>query len=192
MRRLAILAFAALLMAAPASVLAQTEKHIEFGPFADYYRFDRDNATAINFVGLGGRAGYYVSPWVSLEAEMSYDFARNTTVTTSNGVTSTFTTTNVRPLHGLFGPKFDFGTRHTNLFATGKLGFVNFSNRDVSVGGAISNVANGATHFALYPGVGVESFWGPFGMRAEVGDEIYFLGGAQHNMRITFGPHFRF
>jgi hypothetical protein len=25
-----------------------------------------------------------------------------------------------------------------------------------------------------------------------VGDEIYFLNGAQNNLRVTFGPHFKF
>jgi hypothetical protein len=78
------------------------------------------------------------------------------------------------------------------LFATGKVGFVNFNNTNTSVIGSISSVDTGNTHFAVYPGVGVEGFWGPFGLRAEVGDEIYFLDGAQNNLKITFGPHFRF
>jgi hypothetical protein len=31
-------------------------------------------ASTINFVGVGGRAGFYVNPWASIEAELSYDF----------------------------------------------------------------------------------------------------------------------
>jgi hypothetical protein len=29
-------------------------------------------------------------------------------------------------------------------------------------------------------------------LRFDVGDQIYFLNGAQNNLRMTFGPHFRF
>ena len=51
---------------------------------------------------------------------------------------------------------------------------------------------DGDTKFALYPGVGVEGFWGPIGMRVEVGDEIYFADGARNNLKVTAGPVFRF
>jgi len=53
-------------------------------------------------------------------------------------------------------------------------------------------VNNGDTQFALYPGAGVEGFWGPFGMRLEVGDEIYFDNGARNNLKVTVGPVIRF
>jgi len=58
--------------------------------------------------------------------------------------------------------------------------------------GAVNGITDGDTRFALYPGVGLEGFWGPFGLRFDVGDQIYFLNGAQNNLRMTFGPHFRF
>jgi hypothetical protein len=38
----------------------------------------------------------------------------------------------------------------------------------------------------------VEAFWGPFGLRLDVGDEIYFDNGAQNNVKVEFGPHLRF
>ena len=83
MKRITLFIMLGLFAAAPGLVLAQTENHVEFGPFADYFRLDRTNVT--NFVGVGGRIGFYLNPYASVEAEMAYDFARNNTFTTSNG-----------------------------------------------------------------------------------------------------------
>jgi hypothetical protein len=44
----------------------------------------------------------------------------------------------------------------------------------------------------LYPGGGLEGFLGPLGLRFDVGDEIYFNGGAHHALRVAFGPVIRF
>jgi hypothetical protein len=147
----------------------------------------------VNFVGLGGRIGFYVNRRTSLEAEMAYDFEQAYSTTSSTLVVSR---NRRRPLHGLFGPKFDFGTRHADFFVTGKLGFVNFSSstRTPASGftGAVTNIDNGNTPFALYPGGGAEGFWGFFGVRVDVGDEIYFSSGTHNNLRVTFGPQFRF
>jgi hypothetical protein len=60
------------------------------------------------------------------------------------------------------------------------------------VGTAFTSVGSSGTHFAAYPGGGVEGFWGPFGLRAEVGDEIYLRNGTFNNLRVTFGPQLRF
>jgi hypothetical protein len=190
MKRIALIAVLSLFVAAPGLVVAQTENHVEVGAFADYYRFDQGNT--VNFVGAGGRVGFYVNPFTSIEGEIGYDFARNSTTTCSDCLNTSFVTTKVRPIHGLFGPKFNLGKSKANFFVTGKVGFVNFDNTNPSVGGSISNVTSSATRFAAYPGVGVEGFWGPVGLRAEVGDELYFLGGPKNNLRVTFGPHFRF
>jgi hypothetical protein len=79
-------------------------------------------------------------------------------------------------------------------FATGKVEFINFNeSRGVAAGfpNAVSNVTTANTRFDGYPVVGIEGFWGPFGLRADAGDEIYFLNGAQQNLKATFGPHFR-
>jgi hypothetical protein len=53
-------------------------------------------------------------------------------------------------------------------------------------------LSNGSTQFAVYPGGGFEVFAGPIGVRAEVGDDIYFLNGAHNNLRVSLGPQFRF
>jgi opacity protein-like surface antigen len=184
----------------PAAVMGQstyssnTESHVEVGAFADYFRLSTPNP-AINFVGIGGRAGFNVSPNVQIEAEMSYDFARNFTTTFSNGVTTQFATTHLRPLTGLFGPKFQT-SGPIKAFVTAKVGFVNFttSNQNALPGftSALGAITTGDTKVALYPGGGIEAFHGPIGMRLEAGDEMYFDNGTKHNLKISAGPAFRF
>ena len=181
----------------PALTQAQSYDHGEIGAFADYFRLDATSPD-INFVGVGGRVSFNVHPNVALEAEMAYDFKRNFTTTFSNGVTTEFVTTGVRPLHGLFGPKFQIGSSSPiRLFVTGKVGFVNFTNSGSASAGSgfqssVGAVTNGDTKVAVYPGGGIEGFIGPIGLRLDVGDEIYFDNGAQNNLRVTFGPHLRF
>lgn len=181
---------------------AMGENHGEVGVYADYLRFAPGSSTT-NFVGVGGRVDFNFHPNVGLEAEMSYDFARNyTTVnTTSSGASgsTTFVTSNVRPLTGLFGPKFQFGTSGPfRAFLTGKVGFIDFStNNSGTVSGstfsnAVAGVGSGGTHLAVYPGGGLEGFIGPVGLRLDVGDEIYFNNGTYNNLRVTFGPEIRF
>jgi Outer membrane protein beta-barrel domain len=190
MKCIALLSVIACLLTAPAALFAQTENHFELGAFGDYFRYDQTGT--INFAGVGGRAAFYVNPYTSIEGEFAYDFARNSTFTTSNGITTNFVTTNVRPITALFGPKFNLGTGNTHLFVTGKVGFINFASSNFGFAQSVANIPNGTTRFAMYPGVGVESFLGPIGLRAEIGDRVYFLDGARNNLSITFGPHFRF
>lgn len=201
MKRILGLAILSILMAAPSWLTAQENNnydHASVGVFADYFRFSPGSgARETNFVGLGARVGFNMSHHTALEAEMSYDFARNYTSTCSNCLNSSFTTSRVRPLTGLFGPKFETPGPF-KFFVTGKVGFLNFSNAgSTTVSGgsfanAVSSVAGTGTHFALYPGAGIEGFWGPFGLRLEAGDEVYLLNGAHNNLRVSFGPQFRF
>ena len=125
------------------------------------------------------------------------NLAINFTSTFSNGITTQFVNTDLRPLSALFGPKFQAGTSGPfRAFVTGKLGFVNFStsNQSALAGfkGSLGAVTSGNTRFAIYPGAGVEAFWGPFGLRLDAGDAIYFDNGAQNNINVEFGPHLRF
>ncbi len=176
------------------TLFAQDSEHVNVGVFADYMRLS-EATPAINFVGVGGRVGFNVHPNVQIEAEMSYDFKRNFTTTFSNGVTTQFVSTNVRPITGLFGPKFQTSGPF-RAFVTGKVGFVNFdvTNKQPVAGftSGIGAITTGDTKFALYPGGGVEGFWGPFGLRLEVGDEIYFDNGGRNNLKVTVGPVLRF
>lgn len=171
--------------------------HGEIGAFADYFRFSQVTPK-INFVGVGGRVGFNTSPHVAWEAEMSYDFGRNFTSTTNNGISTSFARTNVRPLTGLFGPKFQFGSSGPfRAFLTGKVGFVNFSTSSTPISGttftgAVNSVGSSGTHLAVYPGGGIEFFGGPIGFRIDVGDEIYLNNGTFNNLKVSAGPVIRF
>jgi hypothetical protein len=195
MKRCIGLFIAMLLFSVPA-VLAQASgdmDHVEVGAFAEYFRFSDPGPTR-NFFGLGGRAAFGIRPSVQIEGEMGYDFERNYTNTFNNTVTSTTVQSKLRILHGLFGPKFQTGSGPFRVFVTGKVGFENFSVSNASApAGFTSAVAlNNATYFAVYPGGGIEAFAGPIGVRAEIGDNIFFNNGAHNNMRISVGPQFRF
>jgi hypothetical protein len=197
MKRIFWLALLSTLIAAPSWTMAQDYDHASVGIFADYLNFSPTNPN-INFVGFGARAGVNVSHAVSLEGEMNYDFNRTFTSTcTGNCVPGvTFVRTRFRPLTGLFGPKFSTPGPF-KFFVTGKVGFINFTTSSAAVtpgtvGNAISSVGNGGTHVALYPGAGLEGFWGPLGLRLEVGDEVFLSHGTFNNLRVTFGPEFRF
>lgn len=183
-----------LFFALPALVAQTHSDHAEVGVFADYFRFT-DATPAQNFLGLGARAAFNVHPYVQLEGEMAYDFKRSYAQTFTNGVSTELVTTHFRTLHGFFGPKFQTGSGPFRFFVTGKVGFENFSiTNDNATNGFTNTVGltTGTTRFAVYPGGGIEAFGGPFGVRAEIGDDIYFLNGVHNNMRVSFGPQFRF
>jgi hypothetical protein len=187
MKKLVLGLIAALvLMSAPATF---AQNHGEVGVFADYVRLHHaDNA---NFLGLGGRVGFNLQSHVQLEAEMSYDFEKSFTTTTTNGGTVTLTRTGLRLLHGMFGPKFQTGGEAVRAFVVLKGGFLNFSTNS-SLSGQFSGITGGDTNGVFYPGGGVEFFGGPIGVRLEVGDLMYFDRGANHNLRFTVGPQIRF
>jgi hypothetical protein len=194
MKRCLGLFIASLFLAVP-MVMAQNSDHVEVGAFVDYFRLSNNAAPVSNFFGVGGRVAFNMNSSVQLEAEMAYDFKRNYSSTFSNGVTTTTVNSNFRTLHGFFGPKLQTGSGPFRIFVTGKVGFDNFSiNNQNAQSGFVNTVGltNGATYFAVYPGGGVEAFAGPIGLRAEIGDDIYFNGGAHNNVRITFGPQLRF
>lgn len=177
---------------------AYYENHGEFGVFADYFNFKSGSYNS-NYVGVGGRISFNVQPNLALEASMNYDFARNFTTPYSNGVSTSFVTTSVRPITALFGPKLQFGrSSAVRAFVEGKIGFIDFStNTSGNVTGGtfssgISGVGGGGTHLAFFPGGGIEAFAGWFGVRADVGDEIYLNDGTHNNLRVTFGPVIRF
>lgn len=194
MKRFALVLGLAVALFVPA---AFAQNHGEVGVFADYVRLHHANDA--NFWGLGGRVGFNVHNNVQLEAEMSYDFEK---VFTNNITTGTGTITTVRSgltlLHGLFGPKIQTGGGPVRLFGIVKGGFLNFRKTSAisSVGGnftgQIGDIFGGDTNGVFYPGGGVEAYIGPIGLRAEVGDLMYFDNGANHNLRVTFGPSIRF
>ena len=189
-----ILALALGLTALAPAVFAQ-EEHGEFGVYADMTRLRHLQGT--NFWGVGGRLGFNLSRFAQLEGDIAWDFEQqfrcsDCTVGVNVG-TNTFG--NLRLLHGLFGPKFQTGIGPVKGFLVLKGGFLNFGVSGVSTLGAVSsqfgNILNGDTNGVFYPGVGLE-FGGKIGLRAEVGDEMYFDRGANHNLKLNFGPQIRF
>ena len=194
MKRYLGLILVSLCCAAAPMVMAQSSDHVEVGVFADYLRFGQTDPN-INFLGLGARAAVNFHSSVQLEAEMAYDFKRNFTNTFDNGVTIVTVTSHFRTLQGYVGPKFQTGSGPFRVFVTGKVGFNNFNVTSQSPGAGFKSsvgLDTGRTDFAIYPGGGVEAFAGPIGLRAEIGDDIYFDHGAHNNLRVTFGPQFRF
>ncbi len=193
MKKLVLAVIAALVLSVAPSMFAQDRA--EVGVFADYVRLHHaDNA---NFWGLGGRLGVNVHSHVQLEGEMSYDFEQSFTNTTTSGGTVSTNRTGLRLLHGLFGPKIQTNAGPVRAFVLLKGGFLNFSGGNNAVtagniGNQISTVPGGDTNGVFYPGGGVEFFGGPIGFRVEVGDLMYFDRGANHNLRFTVGPVFRF
>lgn len=192
MKRLAFLVLVAGLGFAP---LAKAQDHAEVGAFVDYFRLGE---TGTNFVGLGGRAAVNFARHVQFEAEMSYDFNRAFTegFTNTTGGTVAVQNSNIRVLHGLFGPKIQTGGP-VRLFLTVKGGFDNFRFDPVPASfstftSSVDNLRANNVDGALYPGGGVEAFFGPIGLRLEVGDEIVFVNGARNNWKVSFGPQFRF
>jgi len=185
----------------PTPAASSDATHVSVGLFGDYLRY-QPKGSAIGLLGVGGRLGINMSHNTAIEGEMDYDFAKNytTSSTTSNGgsVSTTFTTVGIRPLWALFGPRFDLGTEHANFFLTGKVGVVNWSvsnpNRvsSTTFSNAVTSIGGSGTELALYPGGGFQGYWGPFGLRLEVGDAIYVANGAHSNLRATFGPQLRF
>src|SRR5579864_2692352 len=185
----------ALFFAAPMLVAQESNMdHVELGAFVNYYRLTDPGPTR-NFIGLGGRAAFGIRPSVQLEAEMAYDFKRDYTSTYSNGISTTAVTSRLRTLHGFFGPKFQTGSGPFRFFLTGKVGFDNFSVTNANAPSGFNNsvgLGTGSTYFAVYAGGGVEAFAGPIGIRMEAGDDVFFNGGAQNNLRVSVGPQFRF
>jgi hypothetical protein len=172
---------------------AQTEERGEFGVFADYTRLHHFNNA--NLWGPGAQISFNLGRFTQLEGSMAYDFARNT-ICCDAGTATNFGNTRLRLLHGLFGPKFQTGVGPVKAFFVLKGGFLNFSvsNRGAGTGftNAVGNVTSGDTNGVFYPGGGVEFFAHRIGLRAEVGDEMYFDNGANHNLKIQAGPVFRF
>jgi hypothetical protein len=167
-------------------------EHVDVGAFGELFRVSQNS---VNLAGVGARLSVNLRPRLQLEAETSYDFDQIFTEVDTTG--ATIQRTSFRAVTGLFGPKMETNRGPVRLFLTVKGGAVGFhlGNGPATVGQFASTVANLRAQDvsgALYPGGGAEAFWGPFGLRFDVGDEMYFNNGVHHNLRATFGPTIRF
>lgn len=175
---------------------AQDNEHVQVGVFADYFRL---SATDSDLLGVGGRASFVVYKRVKLEGEMAYDFSRAFTegfTDNSNG-NVIFQRTDLRVLHGLFGPRINLGAHRIQPFVTAKGGFINFRLDDApatlgTFTSSVSGLRRDDLIGSFYPGGGLEGHVGPVGLRFDIGDEMYFTNGTHHNLRVTFGPVIRF
>jgi Outer membrane protein beta-barrel domain len=169
MKSFILLFLGTLLLAITPSVQAQdTNSRVEAGVFVQDFRLNGFNGGTQDFGGIGFRGALDFNQNAAFEAEFARDFSR------------TYNDTQFHTWHGLFGPKLQTSGPFS-VFVTAKLGFDHFT-------------ANGfgKTDFALYPGGGVQ--WFPaqhFGIRAEVGDEVYFDNGAHNNLKVSFGPQIK-
>lgn len=191
MKRLGVLLMVLGVLGVP---VVRAQDHFAVGGYVDYFRLAQTDS---NFSGVGGRAGFALSPHLMVEAELSYDFNQTFTENFSSGTTVTTQRSNVRLLHGLIGPKVALGHTNFHPFVTIKGGFLDtmFDTRPANVSTFISSVANLRSQNwmgVVYPGGGLEGHLGPVGLRLDVGDEIYFNGGSHNNLRVAFGPYIRF
>jgi len=173
---------------------ASAQDHAAVGAYADYFRLSQTNT---NFAGLGGRFGFGLGPHTMLEAEMSYDFNQVFTEDFSSGGSISVQRSNLRLLHGLFGPKVALGHSNFHPFVTLKGGLLNtrFDSAPATLAtftSSVSNLRSQDVMGSLYPGGGLEGHVGPIGLRLEAGDEIYFNHGTHNNLRVSFGPYIRF
>jgi hypothetical protein len=191
MKRFALLLLLCSIACAPHS---SAQDHFAVGAYADYFRLSQ---TDTNSAGLGGRLGFGIAPHVMLEAEVNYDFGVTFTETFANSGSLVFQRTDMRLLHGLFGPKVSLGHSNFHFFVTAKGGFLDtmLDSRPATLGTFVSSVNNLRSQnisAVFYPGGGVEGRIGPIGLRLDAGDEMYFNSGTHHNLRLAFGPYVRF
>jgi len=189
----------------PAARAQDSQNHAEIGIFGDYFRMGETRGpslagtSATSFGGVGARLSINLSRRWQIEPEMNYDFAASFSedFTGPSGTVVGFSTSKLRILHGMIGPKIQTGGGAFRAFLTVKGGGDDFmfSSAPVTFGTFTSSVsglrANNVVG-VVYPGGGIEAYLGPIGLRVDAGDEIYFQNGAHNNLRITFGPSIRF
>jgi hypothetical protein len=173
---------------------ASAQEHFQVGAYADYFRLRQ---TGTNMAGLGARGGFKAFPHLMLEGEMNYDFDQAFTEVCTNCTILTVAPSNLKLLHGLFGPKIVAGHGAIRPFLTVKGGFVNFrlGPRPAGFAGfvsAVDNLRSNNVSGTFYPAGGLEGHVGPVGLRLEAGDEVYFAGGKHQNLRVSVGPFIRF
>lgn len=181
------------LMAPAALAQSDDRNHGDFGVYWDYFRL---NFAKTNMFGVGGRVGFNLHPAVAIEGEMSYDFQRSVTQDiTIGGITNTFRS-NLRLIHGLFGPKIQSTKGPIRVFVVLKGGLLNFGIGGPVTAGTFANqigtIKDGDTNGVFYPGGGIEFNAGALGIRVEAGDEMFWDNGVNHNFKFMGGPQIRF
>ena len=193
MKRFLFFAMIAFFICAPGA-LAQNKDHVNIGVYGNWLRA---GSSDVNLLGVGARLSFNVAPTVQLEGESGYNFARAfSNQLTSSGSTVSYVTSNLRSVDVLVGPKVETNRGPVRIFLTVKGGFTNFlvSSAPATVGTYVNSFGSSGSNVygVVYPGGGAESFWGPLGLRVDVGDQVFFNNGGHNNLRVTFGPTIRF
>jgi len=195
-KRMLGIAIAGIALLTGQQVSAQEKEHLQVGVYGDYFRVSQTDS---NLLGVGVRLAVPILHHVKLEGEMAYDFNRAFTEGFTDTGTGNLTVqrTDLRLLHGEFGPKVELGHGRFHPFLFVKGGFADFqlSGAPATIGTFFSSVDNlRVDHVSgvLYPGGGFQGHLGPVGVRLDVGDDIYFNHGAHNNLRVAFGPYLGF
>lgn len=190
------IAILASLLLAPGVFAQDISDHVNVGVFGNFVHLGDGS---LNLGGVGARVSVNVLPVVQFEAESAYDFDQTIVSGFASNSTGSvaISRTDVRLLDGLFGPKLTTNRGPVRLFVTAKGGFMNFNVSNApatpaTVVGAFGNLHGSNVYGTFYPGGGAEAFWGPIGLRFDIGDEIYFNNGGHNNLRLSFGPTIRF
>jgi hypothetical protein len=130
---------------------------------------------------------------------MAYDFEKAFGESFTDAATGnvTFNRSNLRILNGLGGFKIHAPLGAFRPFVTLKGGALNFrfDRRPVTFGtfgSSVEDLRMNNVKGVFAPGGGIEAFIGPLGIRADAADEMFWDGGAHHNLKVTFGPTLRF
>src|SRR6266702_4130195 len=118
----------------PTARAQDSENHVEFGIFGDYFRLGATRGPSLagtgatSFGGVGARLSINVSRKWQIEPEMNYDFAASFAegFTGASGTVAAFNTSSLRILHGMIGPKFQSGGGAFRAFLTVKGGADDF------------------------------------------------------------------
>jgi hypothetical protein len=158
---------------------------LQVGVFADYFNTSQ---TSTSSFGVGGRLA--VPVFWKLEGEMAYDFDRVFTEGFIDNGTGSVSAqlTNMRILHGEFGPKLDLGHGPFHPFIFAKGGFVNYNlgGAPATAGTFVSSVDNlraQNVNAVFYPGGGVQGRIGPVGLRLDGRRNVLQPGYTQQSAR---------
>jgi hypothetical protein len=135
------------------------------------------------------------TPQFSLKPKWLTIFWRSDTQTFSDGVSTEAVTSHLRTLHGFLGPKFRTGPGPFRVSLQGRLDSrisaspIRMLAQALRTPWALQLAARSSQ--SVRAG-GFEALAGPIGVRAEIGDDIYFVNRSHNNMRIGLGAQFRF
>ena len=172
-------------------------QHVEVGGFGDYENSDVPTFPQ-NAFGLGGRLDINIHRFLQTEFEMAYDVKHAQFVLAQSAASAVLTTSKLGIVHANAGIKLQTRGGSFFLFVKGGVNRYDPERSTSSISGTpvvvstFPTTVDSVVKGVFYPGGGIGFHAGPLGIRLDAGDEIYWDNGAHHNLRVTFGPTFRF